>query len=158
MTFFSLVAQMVKNLPAVWETCVLSLIWEDPWRREQQPIPVFLPGESHGQRSQEAYSPWGNKKLDMTATFTHSLTQQYLRFIFPVMYAVVLFIFIAFNYIIVWRCLEFSIFRLIASWVVSNLLLSLRMLHEHAWNMSLYFSVSQALYEPVMNIETNPSI
>ena len=27
---------------------------------------VFLPGESHGQRSQEGYSPWGYKELDMT--------------------------------------------------------------------------------------------
>ena len=44
-------AQMVKNLPAVKETWVRSLGWEDPWRRERQPIPVFLPGESHGQRS-----------------------------------------------------------------------------------------------------------
>jgi len=27
------------------------------WRRAWQPIPVFLPGESHGQRSLEVYSP-----------------------------------------------------------------------------------------------------
>ena len=30
-----------------------------PGRREWQPTPVFLPGESHGQRSLEGYSPWG---------------------------------------------------------------------------------------------------
>ena len=30
----SLVTQMVKNLPAMWETQVQSLGWEDPWRRE----------------------------------------------------------------------------------------------------------------------------
>ena len=47
----SLVAQMVKNLPAMKETWVRSLGWEDPWRREWQPTPVFLPGESHEQRS-----------------------------------------------------------------------------------------------------------
>ena len=47
----SLVAQMVKNLPAVQETWVQSLGWEDPWRREWQPTPVSLPGESHGQRN-----------------------------------------------------------------------------------------------------------
>ena len=29
-----------------------------PWRRKWQPTPVFLPGESHGQRSLAAYSPW----------------------------------------------------------------------------------------------------
>ena len=30
-----------------------------PWRRKWQPTPVFLPGESHGQRSRAGYSPWG---------------------------------------------------------------------------------------------------
>ena len=30
-----------------------------PWRRKGQPNPVFLPGESHGQRSLVGYSPWG---------------------------------------------------------------------------------------------------
>ena len=32
-----------------------------PWRRAWQPTPVFLPGESHGQRSPAGYSPWGCK-------------------------------------------------------------------------------------------------
>ena len=31
------------------------------WRRRWQPTPVFLPGESHGQRSLAGYSPWGRK-------------------------------------------------------------------------------------------------
>ena len=30
-----------------------------PWRRKWQPTPVFLPGESHGQRIRAGYSPWG---------------------------------------------------------------------------------------------------
>ena len=42
----SLVAQMIKNPPAMWETWVQSLGWEDPWRRAWQPTPVFFPGES----------------------------------------------------------------------------------------------------------------
>ena len=37
-----------------------------PWRRAWQPTPVFLPGESHGQRSLVDYSPWGHKELDTT--------------------------------------------------------------------------------------------
>ena len=37
-----------------------------PWRREYLPTPVFLPGESHGQRSLEGYSPQGGKELDTT--------------------------------------------------------------------------------------------
>ena len=35
-----------------------------PWRREQLPNPVFLPGEFHGQRSLGGYNPWGHKELD----------------------------------------------------------------------------------------------
>ena len=45
-----------------------------PWRREWQPTAVFLPGEFHGQRSMAGYSPWGPKKLDMTATNTFAVT------------------------------------------------------------------------------------
>ena len=37
-----------------------------PWRRVRQPTPVFLPGDSHGQRSLAGYSPQGRKGLDMT--------------------------------------------------------------------------------------------
>ena len=53
----SLVAQLVKNLPAVWETWVGKI----SWRRERLPTLVFWPGEFHG-----LYSPWGLKELDMT--------------------------------------------------------------------------------------------
>ena len=37
-----------------------------PWRREWQPTPVVLPGESHGQKNLVGYSPNGHKKSDMT--------------------------------------------------------------------------------------------
>ena len=53
----SLVAQLVKNLPAMRETWVRKI----PWRRERLPTPVFWPGEFHG-----LYSPWGHKELDTT--------------------------------------------------------------------------------------------
>jgi len=33
-----------------------------PWRREWQPTPIFLPGESHGRRSLADCSPWGCKE------------------------------------------------------------------------------------------------
>ena len=42
----SLVAQMVKNLPAMQETWVQFLGREDPLEKGMQPTPVFLPGES----------------------------------------------------------------------------------------------------------------
>ena len=38
-----------------------------PWRRAWQPTPVYLPGESHGQRSLEGYSPWGHKESDISS-------------------------------------------------------------------------------------------
>ena len=57
----SLVPQSVNNLPAMQETWVRFLDPEIPWRRKWQPTPVFLPGESHGQRSLAGYSPWGRK-------------------------------------------------------------------------------------------------
>ena len=45
-----------------------------PWRRAQQPTPVFLPGESQGQRSLVGHSPWGCKEsgheLSMHSTKT----------------------------------------------------------------------------------------
>jgi len=37
-----------------------------PWRREWLPTPVFLPGESYGQRRLVSHSPWGCKESDMT--------------------------------------------------------------------------------------------
>ena len=36
-----------------------SWVRKMPWRRKWQPTPVFLPGESHGQRSLAGYSLWG---------------------------------------------------------------------------------------------------
>ena len=38
-----------------------SWVWKIPWRRKWQATPVFLPGESHGQRSLVSYSPWDSK-------------------------------------------------------------------------------------------------
>ena len=42
------------------------------WRRKWQTTPIFLPGEFHGQRSLEGYSPWGCKELEMTEWLTHT--------------------------------------------------------------------------------------
>ena len=53
----SLVAQLAKNPPAMWETWVWSLGWEDPLEKGRLPIPVFWPGEFHG-----PYSPRGCKE------------------------------------------------------------------------------------------------
>ena len=69
----SLVAQTVKNLPAMKETWVWSLVWEDPLEKKWQFTPVFLPREFHGQRSLSGYSPWGCKESDKTKWLVFSL-------------------------------------------------------------------------------------
>ena len=50
------------------ELACQSLGRKIPWRRAQKPTPLFLPGESHVQRSLAGYSPWGPKQLDTTET------------------------------------------------------------------------------------------
>ena len=66
-----------------WAVTKVALVVKDPFanardmypvpgvrkilrRRAWQPTPVFLPGESHGQRSLAGYSPWGCKESDRT--------------------------------------------------------------------------------------------
>ena len=62
----SLIAQMVKSPSAIQETWVHFLGQWDPLEKGMAPTPVFLPGESHGQRSLVGYSPWDRKESDMT--------------------------------------------------------------------------------------------
>jgi len=62
-------SSVVKNSPANAgdRRCGFDLsVGKIPWRREWLTPPVFLPGESHGQRSLAGYSPWGGKESDMT--------------------------------------------------------------------------------------------
>jgi len=55
------VALVVKNPPAsagdVRDAGLIPGLGRFPWRRAWQPSPVFLPGESHGQRSLVGYNP-----------------------------------------------------------------------------------------------------
>ena len=62
----SLVAQRLKCLPARQETGFNPWVRKIPWRRKWQPTPVFLPRESHGQRSLVGHSPRGLKGSDTT--------------------------------------------------------------------------------------------
>ena len=54
-------------MPAMQETQVQSLGGEDPWRKAWQPTPIFLPRESHGQRSLA-----GSKDLDTIEATEHT--------------------------------------------------------------------------------------
>ena len=60
------------SLPEMQETQIQSLGQKDPLEREWQPTPVFLPGEVHGQRYLEGYSPWGRSESDTTEPLTHT--------------------------------------------------------------------------------------
>ena len=53
---------------SMWDECNCAVVWTlfGTASKKWQPTPVFLPGESHGQRSLVVYSPWGCKESDMT--------------------------------------------------------------------------------------------
>ena len=63
----SLVAQLVKNLPA-GDLDLDPWVGKIPWRRAWLPTPVFWPGEFHG-----LYSPWVCKESDTTEQLSLSL-------------------------------------------------------------------------------------
>ena len=50
----------------MYEALVQSTDWKDPLEKDMKPTPVFLPGESHGQRSLAGCSPRGRIELDLT--------------------------------------------------------------------------------------------
>ena len=70
-------ALVVKNLPAnAGDTRDLGSILgvgKIPWRRAWLSTPVFLPGESYGQRSLAGYSPQGRKESDTTERLSNNI-------------------------------------------------------------------------------------
>ena len=76
----SLMVQTVKNSPAsVGDAGSSSLIvWEgrSPGEGKRQPTLVFLPGESHGQKSLAGYSPWGCKRVGHDFTTKQQQSQR----------------------------------------------------------------------------------
>ena len=54
-----------------------------PWRKAWQPTPVFLPGESRGQKSLAGYSRRGRKESDMTEATSHVLVTEWIRIQLP---------------------------------------------------------------------------
>ena len=66
----SLVAQLVKNLPAMWETWVRPLGWEDPLEKGRA-----YPLQYSTLENSMDYSLWGRKELDMTERLSLSLSQ-----------------------------------------------------------------------------------
>ena len=64
----SLVAQLLKNLPAMWETWVWSLGWEDPLEKGRDPL------QYSGLENSMDCSPWGHKESDTTEQLSLSLS------------------------------------------------------------------------------------
>ena len=77
------------------QRCIINpWIRKIPWRRARQPTPVFLPGESHGQRSLVGYGPQGHKELDTTEVTQHGTAQEHgdnLKVIQSVSFSVIFF-------------------------------------------------------------------
>ena len=79
-TIISLVAQTVNKLPAMQDTWLQDpWVGKIPWRRKWQPTPVFLPGESHGQRSLAGYSMGGRTQSDTTKATQHAPSSQGIK-------------------------------------------------------------------------------
>ena len=76
----SQVALVVKNPPANAGRQKTrgfdSWVGKISWRRAWQPTSVFVPGESHGQRSLVGYSPWGHKKIGHNLVTKQQATHQ----------------------------------------------------------------------------------
>ena len=66
----SLVAQLLKNEPAMWETWVRSLGWEDPLEKGKATHSSILAWKVHG-----LYSPWGHKEPNMTERLSLSFSE-----------------------------------------------------------------------------------
>jgi len=70
---------VIKNLPAVEESQVQSLGWEDPLEEEMATHSSLLAEKSHGQRSFPGYSPWGRTELDTTEHTACSIASRQRR-------------------------------------------------------------------------------
>ena len=132
-----LVAQLVKDLPAMWEISGFDpWVGKIPWRRERLPAPVFWPGEFHG-----LYSPWGSQRVEhnwVTFTFTirqiygsvstflwHKFSKNYCFIFFPfllfschLLYSSIDYALINLEHALKWHMLNFY-GPLRASWIVS---------------------------------------
>ena len=75
---FNMLSRLVITfLPSL---CIYNCAYTQIWREELL-TPVFLPRESHGQRSLAGYSPWGHKMSDTTEWLTLSHTQIYFCYV-----------------------------------------------------------------------------
>ena len=105
----SQVALVVKYLPAKAGNMRRRFdpwVWRIPWKREWQPTPVLLTGESHGQRSLVGYSSYSHKESDITevTVCTHACTF-YTQFVVGFYHERMLCLWqMLFLYVLRWSC------------------------------------------------------
>ena len=80
-SFISTLVSITQNIIGLWQFCLQCRrpefdpwVRKIPWKRERQPIPIFLPGKFHGQKSLAGYGSWGHKQSDKTEWLTLSLS------------------------------------------------------------------------------------
>jgi len=108
----SLVAQMVKNLPAMRETGFDPSVGKILWRRKWLPTPVFLPAESHGHRILAGYSLQGHRVGHdwVTKSFTMGLLMPGLTLsTLDLMAKHITFILCSHNYILTQKVSNFTL-------------------------------------------------
>ena len=74
----SLVAHMVKNISAMWETGVRSLVRKIPWKRAWPPTPIFLHGESLWTEEPCRLQSMGRKEFDTTERLSTAHRNHYI--------------------------------------------------------------------------------
>ena len=72
----SLVAQTMKNPPAMWRPGFDPWVGKIPWRRAWQPTPVFLPGESPWTEEPGGLQAMGSQKVRHDRATKHSIAQR----------------------------------------------------------------------------------
>ena len=74
---------VVKNLPAnagnTGDRGFNPWVGKSPWRKKWQPIPVLLPGKSHGQRSLVDCSSWGHKRVGHSLATKQQSSWKYIK-------------------------------------------------------------------------------
>ena len=98
-----------------------------PWRRKWQPTPVFLPGQSHGQRSLAGNSLWGRREVGHN--YTHTLP------IFQVSYNIPVAVTILKYHL--WASLLQN--RIAVDWPLNSI--GLKCTGPHKWSTQIFFSI-----------------
>ena len=64
------------NVGDAGDVCSIPGSGSSSWRKAWQLTPIFLPGESHGQRSLAGYGPQGHNEWNMTEATEHACIQK----------------------------------------------------------------------------------